>query len=295
MKRSVWIWIAVVFVASWLLDLLLHFEGGLASHALLPILLARMWVPGLAALAWSRGEGAPLGLKTPRFKLLLVSLGLPLAVIGLWFAGSIVAGGHLGLPAGVVPPDARDQTASQLAMAGDHPWIAVPAAALLLVMGSIASSVAFLGEELGWRGLLQPELEASFGVPRATVITGLVWGYWHAPLIVMGFNFPGRPVFGALALMPALCICLSFPLTWLRRDGGSVWPCAFLRGAADTMRWGAVTFVAGEGIPMSLALVWLGVAVLFAIALDRAAKPAPQPATSIRTSTGGPSGPPPSP
>jgi membrane protease YdiL (CAAX protease family) len=289
-KRSVWIWLAVVFGASYLLDLLLYLEGGLTSRLMLPVIVARMWVPGVAALVWARRERARLGLTTPRVKLVLVALGLPLAVTALWFGGSLIAGAHFGLAPSLVPAAARSQTEAQLDFAGDHPLAAVLVGSLLLVLGSVGSTVATLGEELGWRGLLQPELEGKLGIPRATVLTGLVWGYWHAPVILMGYNFPKQPVFGALALMPAFCVCLSFPLAWLRRGGASIWPCAFLHGAVNTMTSAAVTFIAAEGVPISLCLVWFGVAVLFAAALARQS-----PATSRQTSTDAPSSPPPTP
>lgn len=289
MKRSVWIWLAAVFAVSYLLDLILYLEGGLTSRLMAPILIARMWVPGAAALVWARREGKSLGGTRPTLKLALLSLGLPLAVTGLWFVGSLLAGAHFGLAPSLVPAAARGQTGSQLALAADNPLAATLIGAPLLILGSLGSSLATIGEELGWRGLLQPQLEARFSVPRATVITGLIWGYWHAPVILMGYNFPKQPVFGALALMPAFCICLAFPLAYLRRNGGSVWPCAFLHGGVNTLTSAAVTFLAGEGVPASLALCWLVVAVLFAVRLDKSA------ATSTRTSTDALSDPPPSP
>ncbi|CAL9401074.1 hypothetical protein SUDANB171_01457 [Streptomyces sp. enrichment culture] len=35
------------------------------------------------------------------------------------------------------------------------------------------------GEEIGWRGLLQPLLRSRHGVLRASVTVGVVWGVWH--------------------------------------------------------------------------------------------------------------------
>lgn len=39
-----------------------------------------------------------------------------------------------------------------------------------------------LGEELGWRGLLQPALEMRFGWLLATLLVAAIWAIWHAPL-----------------------------------------------------------------------------------------------------------------
>ena len=50
---------------------------------------------------------------------------------------------------------------------------------LLLVINLIMGP---LGEEFGWRGYLYPELKNQTGWLKASLITGLVWALWHAPL-----------------------------------------------------------------------------------------------------------------
>ena len=37
-------------------------------------------------------------------------------------------------------------------------------------------------EELGWRAVLEPELERSMPVSAACLVTGAIWGLWHLPL-----------------------------------------------------------------------------------------------------------------
>lgn len=39
-----------------------------------------------------------------------------------------------------------------------------------------------LGEELGWRGYLQIELNKRFSLLGASLIVGVIWGLWHLPL-----------------------------------------------------------------------------------------------------------------
>jgi len=38
------------------------------------------------------------------------------------------------------------------------------------------------GEQSGWRGFLQPHMEKRFSVIKASVIVGIIVGFWHAPL-----------------------------------------------------------------------------------------------------------------
>lgn len=39
-----------------------------------------------------------------------------------------------------------------------------------------------LGEELGWRGYLQNELNKRFSLLKASLIVGVIWAVWHLPL-----------------------------------------------------------------------------------------------------------------
>jgi membrane protease YdiL (CAAX protease family) len=64
---------------------------------------------------------------------------------------------------------------------------------------------------------------------RANLITGAVWGLWHAPLIVQGYNYPGFPALGVLAMV-VFCIGMSFALTAVRELTGSLIPVAAAHG-----------------------------------------------------------------
>lgn len=68
-----------------------------------------------------------------------------------------------------------------------------------LILGPFINGVFGFGEELGWRGYLLPKLIV-LGKPKAYLILGVTWGLWHAPLILAGFNYPGYPILGVLAM-----------------------------------------------------------------------------------------------
>ncbi|UCG58733.1 MAG: CPBP family intramembrane metalloprotease [Phycisphaerales bacterium] len=68
-----------------------------------------------------------------------------------------------------------------------------------LIVGPFVNGIFGFGEELGWRGYLMPKLLA-LGRPKAYVILGVIWGLWHAPLIVAGFNYPGYPLLGIIVM-----------------------------------------------------------------------------------------------
>jgi membrane protease YdiL (CAAX protease family) len=78
------------------------------------------------------------------------------------------------------------------------------------------------GEVWGWRGYLLPQL-VPLGQWPALLISGAVWGLWHAPIILLGFNYPLHPVLGVF-LMTIFCTIIGTILGWTRLATGSVWP-----------------------------------------------------------------------
>ncbi|HLW01801.1 MAG TPA: CPBP family intramembrane glutamic endopeptidase [Ktedonobacterales bacterium] len=66
-----------------------------------------------------------------------------------------------------------------------------------VLVAPLLALVIVFGEEYGWRGYLQSEL-LKLGRVRGVLLVGVVWGAWHWPLILMGFSYPGYPLFGLL-------------------------------------------------------------------------------------------------
>lgn len=109
----------------------------------------------------------------------------------------------------------------------DH--IKVAATSLYYVGVSIFGIILGFGEEFGWRAYLTPKLEEKMPFPAAIIISGIIWGLWHAPLIVCGHNFGtdyiGYPYVGII-LMCFSCVLLGLFLTSLVKATGSVFPSA---------------------------------------------------------------------
>lgn len=106
-------------------------------------------------------------------------------------------------------------------------------AVYLLIMGFNSIITAFLafGEEVGWRGWLLTSLRP-LGTWPALLIVGIIWGLWHAPLILLGYNF-SRPDITGLGFMVGGCIMLGILFGWLRLRTGSVWPAVFGHAALN--------------------------------------------------------------
>jgi membrane protease YdiL (CAAX protease family) len=85
-----------------------------------------------------------------------------------------------------------------------------------------------LGEELGWRGLLAEETRP-LGFWKSNLLIGLIWGIWHAPVILLGHNYPSYPWLGIL-VMCGFTISLSFVMSYLRYKVKTVLAPAALHG-----------------------------------------------------------------
>jgi len=109
----------------------------------------------------------------------------------------------------------------------------LPRAALLpivalnsVIIGPFLGLIIAFGEEYGWRGYLQPEL-IRLGRVRGVFLLGIIWGIWHLPIIWMGYNFPGHPVLGSLAMV-ALGIIFAFFFAHAVFKSKGVWTAAYL-------------------------------------------------------------------
>jgi membrane protease YdiL (CAAX protease family) len=69
-----------------------------------------------------------------------------------------------------------------------------------------------LNEEPGWRGWVLPKLEKKYGSIIASIIIGIVWGFWHVPLYFTGLYAGGLE--GMLGRL-LWTIPLSLILTWV--------------------------------------------------------------------------------
>lgn len=306
--RAIVIYVLVAFGGAWLVTLPLWLSGkGLATPGMVLMGTAMMFTPTIAAWVASRFDPAAegfmraTGLRGVRFR-----AWRGYALIG-WLAPIVVVIAALALAValGIYRVDLVDFSgfaAYMDAASGGKPLplsvrelVAIQLGTVLIV--PFVNVIPTLGEELGWRGFLLPRLCQRFGQWPAVILTGVIWGLWHAPLILLGYNYPGLPPWLALLYMVVFCVLVSVLFGWLRLASGSIWPStlahSFVNGTASL---GVLLAAAGHAPDAaSTGLLgwtgWIVLALLIAALMATRRFPVRQPRQLDRAGAGAYAGP----
>lgn len=116
-----------------------------------------------------------------------------------------------------------------------------------VLFGPILNFITCFGEEWGWRGYLLPKMAAKIPRTPMLLITGTIWGLWHAPIIAMGHNYGtdywGYPVVG-IAVMCIFCIALGTIFSYLCIKTQSCIPGVIAHGAINSFAGAGLFFAA---------------------------------------------------
>lgn len=256
----------------------LWLDGGLANPLAVLLLPAIMFTPGIAALI------VVFLVQRPRPASIAEYLGLwPLRPVGrtLWMSvtglfGSallVILGVFLAGALGLVQLDLVNFSGfAQVLQAASPVESPIPVGLIVLLqlltipIAAIFNGIFALGEEIGWRGWLLPSLRP-LGTWPALLLSGAVWGFWHSPLILLGYNF-AQPNLLGVALMIGGCMVYGVLIGWLRLRTGSVWPAVFAHGAFNAAAGFLILVVAADTSADPVAtgpLGWVGLIVMAAV------------------------------
>jgi len=224
------LYIFSVILFSYVWQIIIYFNGGVDS-SLVPLL---MFIPGIIAWIFRRrtregfrdlgwGLGNWVYLLVAIFVPLISTIGLTLLFQSLGWATITVFTMENGLITSKVPM-----------LLGNHPqsllFFALNLAVSFAQISLIGSFFAF-GEEFGWRGYLQNKMTQKYGVIKGLVLLGLLWGYWHLPLLLMGFTFPNMPILGGFVLYPISTVFMAVYHGWIYLRSRSIWAPVLSHGA----------------------------------------------------------------
>lgn len=115
-----------------------------------------------------------------------------------------------------------------------------PVAAFLIMLavsatiGTVMGILTAAGEEIGWRGYMLTRL-IDAGTPRPILVSGLIWGLWHVP-VVLGAGYAAGPSPAVSAvLLVTLTTAFGSVFARLRLETGSVWPAIILHAAWNSI------------------------------------------------------------
>lgn len=250
-----------------------------------------MWSPALAGLLSSfflRRSLKEMGWSLRPVKWLALSWVVPvlygfLAYVPLWLSG-------LG---GVPNPTFLERARLTLNMPTSSNLVVILSAFGFITFVNLLPSMVFsLGEEIGWRGFLTPELARWMSLRKAGLVSGLVWGAWHLPgILAGGYNAEGSPLAFQIACFMVMVVSSGMLFAWIRIRSGSLWTAVILHAVHNnviqaffdriTFDTGYTRFFAGEfGLMLALVMALIGMVIWLRLGkLDRAEHDIPESAS----------------
>ncbi|MEZ4775494.1 MAG: CPBP family intramembrane glutamic endopeptidase [Bacteroidia bacterium] len=272
-RRKITLYLLLSYGISWTLALIAWIAGLKMDSTYGAILVGGlfMWGPALAVFIIQKGiYKEPLAnygfsVKNFDYRFFFASMLTPVAAILIYFLVVFLLGnvaalpgfGHFSLSQDGIVNNIREMTAgmdetkqalAEAQVRSFPAWLfLVINIASGLVAGVTINLLFTFGEEFGWRGLLLQELKP-LGFWKSNLLIGLVWGLWHAPLIVQGHNYPGYPVWGVIA-MCFFCISISFAIAYMGEKTRSILGASAFHGVLNGIA-GIGILVVGEANPL---------------------------------------------
>ncbi|MBN6057114.1 CPBP family intramembrane metalloprotease [Nonomuraea sp. RK-328] len=263
--RPLPVFLVVAFGLAWVAALPVWLAGGLASPVTQVCGMLMMFTPSAGVLAawlltgraagsgtdsgagaavdapgrppfrrFARETGLTLGERPGRTVLLMLLawLGVPLFV-----AASIALSAAFGLVSLDLTRFSLFQQglrAQGVQVPGELSTVVLVQIAIAVLAGPLLNAVPSLGEEWGWRGWLAPRLVAARGTVAGLALSGVIWGLWHAPLTLLGYNYVRLGPWAALYFV-GFCVLAGVVFGWLRLRSGSVWPAVVAHGSVNAV------------------------------------------------------------
>lgn len=226
--RAIHVYLGLTFIFSAVLWAIVIWSGHL-NMAFGLVIPALMWCPALAALVSCHLLGRDIrtiAWQWPKGKYLIAAYFIPLVYASASY-GLIWAVGLAGWNSQFV-----GVAVQELGLTGLPRSLSFAVCIALMTTGGVVENLsATLGEEIGWRGFLVPELAKRMSFTRVGLVSGFIWAAWHSPLILFADYHASTNRCYSLVCSSITCISLSFILAWIRLRSGSIWPAALLHAS----------------------------------------------------------------
>lgn len=227
-KRATLVYLLLTLLFSAVFWTLVIWSGHLSMGFGL-VVLALMWCPALAAMVTCRLLGRSfrsLAWRWPENKYTAAAYLVPVAY------AAIAYGGVWMLRLGSWNSDFVTKVGTRFGLRGVPVWGSLALYIIFMATVGVVQSVASaLGEEIGWRGFLVPELAKQMSFTKLGLLSGIIWAAWHSPLLLFADYNAGTNRWYALACFTVMVISASFIFAWLTLKAKSLWPAAVLHAS----------------------------------------------------------------
>ncbi len=261
-RRRLAVFLSLTMLVSLAIQATIYRRGGpIRSHN--ELVIALMWTPGLVSLLTRvlfREPLADVSLRPgrERARSYLTAWLQPLAV-GLLAYG-------LAWSTGLATFEAPATSSIGLAGMAPVPRFLI-SLAIGLVIGPPLAAITAAGEELGWRGYMLTRL-LDARVPHPVLLSGLIWGLWHVPLIVSGQYAAGpSPVLSAVLFLCSV-IAGGVVAALVRLRSGSVWPAVVFHSSWNALIQGPFDGFTRGGDASRTTSIWIGESGLAVVAVS---------------------------
>jgi len=185
-----------------------------AAEALLLSTVFTMWCPGIAAVAtrlYCQRNLEGFGFRVGEARWQMVAIFLPI-LVGLLVFGSVWMTG--------IGPFNPEGAAMVFSIGF------IPVFLVMIVVNLFAAA----GEEIGWRGLLVPEMAKFMGFTKLALLSSAIWAAWHFPPIIFSTYHGAGPLWYSLAVFVPSVMGAGVILAWLRLRSGSLLPAILFHG-----------------------------------------------------------------
>ena len=217
-KKRVILFIAVLITLTVTQHL---FHNGYQNTGIAPFII--MWTPAITAIIVALATKFPFNSFGWKFSSKWAGVGWMTPVLYATIAYVLIWVFGLG---DVPSPTFLERARLTLGMDTENDIVVILLSFFYItVLGLLPNMLLCLGEELGWRGFLVPELSKCIGLKNAGWISGIIWGIWHLPAIVSGeYGLNDIPLWYKIFCFTILVISSAIILSILRMISKSIWP-----------------------------------------------------------------------
>lgn len=228
-QKAIALFLAFTFGLSSIFYFLIIHTGKLGSGFGMYV-TGLMWCPGVSAILTSvilKRKLSLLGWEWGRTKYQLWSFLVPLlyaltAYLLIWIIGW----------GGFYNDGFVKQVSSSFGFSSLPQWLTIILYFILMGIYGLPQSVASaMGEEIGWRGFLVPELSKKLNYTKTSLLVGLTWSLWHYPILIFADYNSGTPTWYGLTCFTVMVISISFIFTWFRLKSNSLWTAVLLHAS----------------------------------------------------------------